>query len=138
MSNPRYGWWGYAKYIIRVYPIRKQAYDALHEPSLEVNISGIPAGNQTSRTVENIAIRELPHTEQKEYEAVRQAIQATKHLSNGNERLRIMDMVYWKQSHSLSGAAQVVGYSYDRAKQLHREFVRLVAKYYGFLDAGSK
>lgn len=134
MSKPRYGWWGYAKYIIRQYPQRKADYDELHRQSMTPNLSGMPGSSDISRKTETTAVKELPRVEQKEYNSVRLAIETTKHFKNGFERLEIINLVYWKKSHTLEGAALKVGYSYDRAKQLNNEFIRLVASYYGLLD----
>ena len=134
MSKPRYRWWGYIKNVIRAYPGLKKEYEALHEQSVTANTSGMPGGGEVSRGTENIAIRELPYTKQREYEAVRRAIEYTKHFKNGEERLKIIDLMYWKNSHTLAGAGQKVGYGYDRARQLHQEFVVAVATYYGLMD----
>jgi hypothetical protein len=121
--------------MIRAYPARKREYERLHEQSVTANMSGMPGGGGgVSRGTEDIAIRELPRTQQKEYEAVRMAVEATRRLQNGEQRLRIIDLVYWKRSHTLEGAALSVGYGYDRARQLHGEFVRLVAANYGLMD----
>jgi hypothetical protein len=134
MSKPRYKWWGYIKNIIRAYPGLKKEYEALHEQSVTANTSGMPGGCEVSRGTENIAIRELPYTKQREYEAVRRAVEYTKHFKNGEERMKIIDLMYWKNSHTLAGAGQKVGYGYDRARQIHQEFVVAVATYYGLLD----
>ena len=134
MSKPKYKWWGYIKNIIRAYPDLKMEYEALHEQSVTANVSGIPGGGEVSRKTENIAIRELPYTKQREYEVVKRAIEYTKHFRNGKERLAIIDLMYWKNSHTLAGAGLQVGYSYDRARQIHREFVVAVAFYYGLMD----
>ena len=134
MSKPRYKWWGYIKNIIRAYPGLKKEYEALHEQSVTANTSGMPGGGEVSRGTENIAIRELLYTKQREYEAVRRAVEHTKHFKNGEERLKIIDLMYWKNSHTLAGAGQKVGYGYDRARQIHQEFVVAVATYYGLLD----
>ena len=134
MSTPRYPWWGYVKNMIRMYPTYKLEYEALRTQSMAIDMSGMPKGGGVSRTLENLAIRELPATKQREYEAVRRAVEETKKLKNGKERCLIIDLVYWKNSHTLAGAANVVGYSVDRAKQLHGDFVRLVARNYGLMD----
>ncbi len=134
MSKPRYPWWGYARNMIRAYPARKKEYEQLHEQSVTANMSGMPGGGDVSRGTEDVAIRELPHTRQREYEAVKRAIEVTQRQWNGKERLRIIELVYWKRSHTLDGAAFAVGYGYDRARQLHGEFVRLVAANYGLMD----
>lgn len=134
MSKPRYGWWGYVKYIIRQYPLRKADYDELHRQSTTPSLSGMPGGSDISRKTETTAAKELPRVEQKEYDAVRRAVETTQRLKNGFERIEIINLVYWKNSHTLEGAAFKVGYSYDRAKQMNNEFIRLVAGYYGLLD----
>lgn len=121
--------------MIRAYPARKKEYEQLHEPSVTANMSGMPGGGGVSRGTEDIAIRELPNAQQREYEAVRRAIEATKLLPNGEQRLRIIELVYWKRIRTtVEGAAMRVGYSEDRGKQLHGDFVRLVGKMYGLMD----
>lgn len=134
MSKPRYKWWGYIKAVIRSYPGLKREYEDLHEQSITANLSGMPGGGGVSRGTEDIAVRELPYTKQREYEAVRRAIEHTKQLKNGEERIAIIDLMYWKNSHTLAGAGLKVGYGYDRAKQIHKEFVMCVAAFYGLLD----
>ena len=134
MSKPRYPWWGYIRNVIRAYPARKREYEQLHEQSVTANMSGMPGGGDVSRGTEDIAIRELPFTKQREYEAVKRAIEATERLWSGRERLKIIELVYWRKSHTLDGAALAVGYGYDRARQMHGEFVRLVASNYGLMD----
>ena len=134
MSKTRYKWWGYIKAVIRAYPTLRKEYEELHEQPITAKMSSVPGGGGVSRGTENIAIRELPYTKQREYEAVRRAIEATKRLEGGDRRVMIIDLVYWKNSHTLAGAAMKAGYSYDRAKQLHRDFIVTVAKHYGLLD----
>jgi hypothetical protein len=134
MSKPRYKWWGYIRGVVRAYPELKREYEELHQQSITSGISAMPSGGGVSRGTEDIAVRELPYTKQREYEAVRRAIEATKRMTNGAQRLRIIELVYWKRSHTVEGAAMRVGYSTDRGKQLHGEFIRLVAKNYGLMD----
>ena len=132
MSKPRYPWWGYTRNIIRAYPARKKEYENLHEPSVTANMSGMPGGGDVSRGTEDIAIRELPFTKQREYEAVKRAIEATERLWNGRERLKIIELVYWRKSHTLDGAGYKVGYEYKTARKIHSDFIKMVAWFYGF------
>jgi hypothetical protein len=127
-------WWSYIKNVIRAYPELKREYDSLHHQSVTANLSGMPGGGQVSRGTESIAIRELPGEKQREYDSVRQAINATRRMHNGNFRMRIIELVYWSRGNRMTveGAAMRVGYSADRGKQIHGDFVRLVAKYYGY------
>lgn len=133
MSNPRYDWWSYVKGMIRRYPDLKQQYDALHEAGITAPLTGMPRGNNISNPTANAALRELPPIHQKEYEAVYKAIEATKQHKNGKDRLKVIELVFWKESHTLTGAAMQVPCSYDTAKEWHREFIRLTAYLFGLL-----
>lgn len=126
MSKPRYKWWGYIKNVIRAYPSLKQEYEALHEQSITPSMSGMPGGGGTSRAVENIAIRELPKEEQREYEAVKKAIEGTLRLDTGEDRIKLIDLAYWKH-HKLKDAAWKCHMSYDTARNYNWEFIILVA-----------
>lgn len=134
MSKPRYRWWGYIRGVVRAYPELKKEYDELHIQSITAGMSGMPSGGGVSRGTEDIAVRELPYTKQREYESVRRAIETTKLMNNGAQRLRIIELVHWKRSHTVEGAAMLAGYSPDRGKQMHGDFIRLVAKNYGLMD----
>ena len=134
MSCPRYDWWGYVKGMIRRYPALSREYAELHRQSITADLSGMPHGSGAGRTIEMIAIRELPSTKQREYEAVRSAIEATKLMANGTARIQLIDLIFWRRSHTLEGAALKIGYSYRTACRYHREFIMMVASKYGLLD----
>ena len=136
MGKPRSIWWSYAKGMIRQYPQLKEEYAELHEQSMVANYSGMPKGSsgEGHRGVERIAVRELSQARQKEYEAVCDAIAVTERYSNGSDRLQVIDMVLWKRSHTLEGAAMAVSCSVATAKRWHSGFVWLVAQNYGLLD----
>lgn len=134
MSRPRYAWWGYVKNMIRRYPALKQEYADLHSQSVTANYSGMPRSGGVSRGVEGLAIRELPSTKQREYEAVRRAVETTERYVNGRDRLKVIDMVLWKRSHTLEGAALMVPCSVMTARRYHTAFIMEVAKVYGLLD----
>ena len=91
MSNPRYGWWPYAKWMIRSYK-----------------------GGALMTKVE--------------CEAVAAAIEETKQLVDGAERLRMVDLVLWKRTHTLQGAALACYISERTAQEWHRQFIYLVAE----------
>lgn len=137
MSKPRFRWWGYVLAILRAYPelcaklqqLKEQHITASYEPS-----GGGKGG--ISRPTERAALAELRGTEGKEYDAVRQAIEYTSKLRNGAERNALIDMVFFKKSHSLEGAAIALFISYSTAKIWHKEFILAVADFYGLLDDG--
>lgn len=134
MSKPRYDWWPYVKGMIRRYPILAEQYQDLHSPSMTADYSGMPKDGGAGRSLEALAIRELPGTKQREYEAVRRAIEETKQYCNGADRLKVIKLVLWDRSHTLPGAALAVRCSYEQARTYHREFIYRVAEQYGLMD----
>lgn len=134
MSKPRYKWWGYIKNVIRAYPSLKKEYESLHEQSVTANMSGMPGGGDVSRGTESIALRELPRAKQSEYDAVRKAIAITELMRTGTDRLKLMDMVFWKNSHTLQGAAMAINVSYETAVEYHRDFIMISAYFRDLID----
>ena len=117
MSKPRCKWWGFAKAIVRDYPARRAEYHELHRQSITSNLTAVTGGSVARRSTEDVALRKLPPSKQAEYDAVTKAIEQTKLLKTGRERLALIDMVFWKQSHTLQGAAYALGYSESSAKR---------------------
>lgn len=134
MSKPKYDWWPYVKGMVRRYPTLKQDYSDLHSMSVTPCYSAMPHGNEVSRTIENIALKELPKTQQREFAAVCKAIAITERYRDGKRRLTVIDLVLWKQSHTIAGAALQIPCSERLAVQWHGDFIRLVAKIYGLMD----
>lgn len=91
VSKPRYGWWGYAKWMVRSYK----------------------GGTLMTR---------------EEIDAVDAAVEETKQIPDGAERLKLIDLVLWKRTHTLQGAAMVVYVSERTAQEWHRQFIYLVAE----------
>ena len=133
MSKPRYRWWGFARKMVRDYPQLKEAWKQIHEQKVTANTSGLPHGGGGGRTVENIALRQLPEDDQKVYDAVTRAIEITKLRPDGKERLRLIAMMYWSQrSLTAKAIAPTLHISDVTAKRWHGDFVRLVGTCYGF------
>lgn len=96
MSKPRYGWWPYAKWMIRSYK----------------------GGGLMTKD---------------ERDAVEAAVKETEQLADGGERLRLIDLVLWKRTHTLQGAALACYVSERTAQEWHRQFIRLVGQKRGLL-----
>lgn len=77
---------------------------------------------------------ELTGVALRENEAVRAAVEQTERYPNGQERLAVIEMVFWKKTHTLEGAALMVPCSIRTAQEWHRQFIRLVARNFGLLD----
>ena len=134
MSRPRYDWWPYAKGMIRRYPALRAELHELHAQAVTPGYSGASVRSMSGRSLEETVIRELPTTKQREYEAVRRAVEATERMSASRDRLRVIDLVFWKQSHTLEGAALTIPCSSRTARRYHSDFIKLVAAMYGLLD----
>lgn len=134
MSKPRYGWWSYAKYMVRKYPELKREYDALHSQRITAAVTGMPSGGGLSDPTAITALRQLPPARQREYDAVRKAIEKTKLMKTGQERLAVIDLVFWKGTHNIDGAALKINISEKTATNYHSDFIRLVGFCYGLED----
>lgn len=135
MSKPREIWWSYVKAMIRRYPELCAREAELHRQSLSQSITGMPHGSgKTSDPVADAALRELPAIQKRETDAVRKAVEQTRLLDTGEERISMIRLVFWKKTHTLEGAAQKCHISYITAKRWHSEFIMEVAKNFGLLE----
>lgn len=60
--------------------------------------------------------------------AVEAAIHNTERMRDGVQRLRVIDLVFFKRTHKLAGAALNIPCSYETAKRWQRQFIRDVAR----------
>ena len=72
--------------------------------------------------------------EEKEREAVSNAIDQTMDEPDGNEQIKLIDLVFWKKTHTIAGAALLIHCSERTARRWHTKFIRKVAKNYGLID----
>ena len=132
MSKPRERWWGYARNMIRAYPALKKAWAELHTQSMVANMNGMPRGGGAGRTIESVALRQLPEDDQKDFDAVSRAIEETELMADGRLHVDLISMVYWSRRNlRLKDAAVKLNISEQTAKLWHRDFVRLVGRYRG-------
>lgn len=76
----------------------------------------------------------LSDRELSDCESVEAAIRETARMESGKARLMVIDLLYWKRYwKTIDGAAYEVGYSPDRVKDFHGEFIRLVAFHLGYI-----
>lgn len=134
MSKPRYGWWSYAKHMVRQYPELKKEYDLLHNQRITAEMTGMPGTKAVSRSTEKTALKQLPPARQREFDAVQKAIEKTKLMSTGRERLAVVEIVLMKGTHNIAGAAMKIHVSQVTANRYHSDFVRLVGFCYGLED----
>ena len=133
MSTAKYRWWTFARAMIRDYPSLKEALEDLHDQSITAGISSGGGAGGINRTVEQIALRELPKDDQQAYDAVRKAIDLTEGKADGQLRMELIRLVYWEPNRiGVEASAVHIHVSEITAKRWHGEFVRLVGLCYGF------
>lgn len=134
MSKPRYWWWGSIQNALRAYPRLKRQYEAPNVAVTARYAEGVCHDSTPGRTTETAALERLYDGDYQIYLAITAAVEETKRMTNGRDRLRIIELIYWKRYwKTIEGAAYEVGYSKDRAKELHTEFIRLVGHYMGYI-----
>ena len=133
MSKPRFDWWSYVKYMIRNYPQLYAEWEELHTISVTANYSLEGHGSGIGKPTEQVALRLLPETKQREFDAVRLALDETQRSPDGEYKVEIIKAVYWRrQRRTLYGAARCIGVSERTARRWHTRFIYLVAEKYGF------
>lgn len=134
MSKPRYDWWSYVKGMIRRYPELCARQEELRRTSLSPDLSGMPHGHgKINDPVADAALRELPKINQREMEAVSKAIEETQKLDTGEERLRMVRLVFWDKTYTLTGAALHCHIAYVTACRWHKDFILLTGKNFGLI-----
>lgn len=98
------------------------------EREMALSFEGRPSGPPGS-PVERCVIHDLPPQKQRRFDAVDNAIRRTKerHPSDYKPRLELIDLVYFKKTHTLAGAAIKVGCHPNTAGAWQAEFIRMVA-----------
>lgn len=134
MSKPRYKWWGYVKWVIRDYPAKCEEMKAMRVMAVTPSYSPQGHGSEASRTTELVALRGFTGQKEREYEAVRQAAEETANYRDGTFRMKFIELLFWKKTHTLEGAAMACNVCSATARAWHREFIRLVAANLGLMD----
>ena len=132
MGRPRFAWWGYVKWVIRDQPVKCRELAEMQRAGGYAQ-DGTPRSTEAKRTTEERALRGFAGQKAREFDAVERAVERTRQMKTGDLRLRIIDLVFWQQSHTLHGAALRCHVSYDTAQNWHGDFIRLVARYMGFI-----
>lgn len=80
--------------------------------------------------VRNFLSKYPSDTNPDETRAVQDAIAETLTLVDGEERLKVIDMVFFRETHTLQGAALNIPCSYETAKRWQQQFIRCVARHF--------
>lgn len=132
MSKPRYIWWSMVRQMIRMYPMLQNELRDLRSQNITAQISGMPGGGGSSRTLESVALRTLPRDRQQIYDAVHSVVEGYSLWQSGIERLQLIRLMYWgRKPVPMGSAALLLHISEATAKRWHGAFVRAVARAYG-------
>lgn len=86
----------------------------------------MPSGSGESRPTEETVMRQLPYTQQRRLDAVEHAITISSQLTSGPSRVKLIELVYLKKSHTIEGAAMQIPVSVQTAKIWNSDFLLLV------------
>ena len=119
--------------MIRDYPAKCAEQEEMRGISA-VKLDGLPGGGGAGRPVENAALRGFTGQKGREFEAVRRAIERTRLRPDGEDILVLIDLMYWKQTHTIDGAAHLARTSRRTALRRNQAFIRCVARGMGLMD----
>ena len=129
------GYWAGAIEAVEKHPERMRRLEELRTQNITANISGMPGGGGVSRSTENVALRQLPPSQQKDCEAVELALAEMRKKAYGKDALDLIRMRYWqKPKCNLSTIAMRLHYSEVTMKRWNSEFIRMVLKFRGLKD----
>lgn len=111
----------------------RREYDEAMQQKITPAYTETQRGSEATRTTEAIVIRAISSGSVAELEAVQKAIDNILLTENGEEIIKIIDMLFWKQTHTLQGAALKMHLSYNTAKRRYESFLKCVAIYRGLL-----
>ena len=119
-------WRREARRALRDYPRLKRKQNE-HEQQITAQYSGVAVQHSASRVTENVALRStLTEREENIISAVEMAMWMQQHYPNGAERVRMMELVYFKHTHTIEGAADIVHYSPDALWRWNTEILTAV------------
>ena len=70
----------------------------------------------------------------RERRAVSEAVRQTLAMPDGEARMHLVDVIFWRRSHTLSGAAELCHVSERTARRWHTDFILLTAREFGLME----
>lgn len=108
------------------YPALRDALNDLRSMSITSRMSGAPAKGGNHRSTEEAALRELPPEQQRKHDAVEQAFEISKQLTSGPSRAQLIELVYFRRTHTVEGAALRIPVSNRQAWAWNNDFLLLI------------
>ena len=115
-----------ARCALKQYPKLKRRQNE-NDMQITAQYNGVAVQHGASRVTENIALRStLTEREENIISAVEFALRMQNYYPNGDERMKMIEMVYFKKTHTLAGAAEVCHYSVDAVFRWNVEILTAV------------
>ncbi|MBQ2487163.1 MAG: hypothetical protein II517_02345 [Ruminococcus sp.] len=119
-------WRSEARTALRLYPKLKRRQGE-NDMQITPVYGGAAVQHSASRTTEDVALRStLTEREENIISAVEFMLSMQRRYANSNERLRMVELVYFKHTHTIDGAADVVHYSPDALWRWNGEILTAV------------
>lgn len=133
MATKNKHWWRpNVERALKAYPSLKDRKLAMQSPALTPNYNPMPGGSEPSRTTENLGIRQLSEQEESWLQAIDRAKDDMKQVSDGAEILALVKMVFFNQTHTVTGAAMERHVSLSTAQRRIGRFIDKVAEHKGY------
>lgn len=134
MATKNKHWWrSNVERALREYPALKERKRALQSSALTPNYNAMPGGSEPSRTTESLAMRQLSEEEEKWISAIDKAREDMRNRCDGEEIMRLVTMVFFDQTHTMTGAALKTHVSLSTAQRRVGQFIAKVAEHKGLL-----
>ena len=119
-------WRSEARTALRLYPKLKRRQGE-NDMQITPVYGGAAVQHSASRTTEDVALRStLTEREENIISAVEFMLSMQRRYANSKERLRMVELVYFKHTHTIDGAADVVHYSPDALWRWNGEILTAV------------
>lgn len=132
MSKYRNWWYPNIARSLKAYPSLILKKDEIRRNCITAKYSGEPTGGGATRATEDIALRDLPPAEAAIVDAIESALDEISRRRDGDCIIRLIDLIYFRQSHTLQGAAMALNMSERTAQRKHGDFIVLTAKKLGY------
>ena len=136
MSHYKHWWYPNISRALKAYPSLIAKKDELRKQNIIAKYSPDPRAGGTSRATENIALKDLPPAEAALVDAIESALDEISRRRDGEYIVRLIDLVSFRQTHTIQGAAAVLNMSEKTARRRHGDFIILTARKLGYMQIG--
>ena len=128
MSRYKHWWYPNVARALKAYPALILKKDEIRRNSIIAKYSSDPRAGGATRSTEDVALRDLPPGEAAIVDAIEAALDEVSRRRDGFEVVRLVDLVYFRRSHTIQGAAMVTNLTEITARRKLGDFINLVAK----------